>query len=77
MSPPADPRRPARRGWAQPRLAAALALWLLGSALALAAARVGIGAGLGTALAAGLVFGLAAGRRVDHRRLRVARRKAP
>ncbi len=54
-----------------------MAVWLLGSGLAVAAALGGIGLGLGTALAAGAAFGLASARRVDRRRIRVARGAKP
>ncbi|HQZ71752.1 MAG TPA: hypothetical protein PK826_10565 [Anaerolineae bacterium] len=77
MSAARPPRRRPSPFWAHPHLGQALALWLVGSGLAWLAARAGIGLGLGTALVTGAAFGLVAARRVDHRRLRVARRKAP
>lgn len=77
MSAARPPRHRSLPFGGHPRLGQALALWLVGSGLAWLAARAGIGLGLGTALVTGAAFGLVAARRVDHRRLRVARRKAP
>lgn len=70
-----DPRPPS--AWTHPRLGRVLALWLLGSAAAVLAARGSLVLGLATALAAGAAFGLASARRVDRRRMRVARRARP
>lgn len=73
--PQPDPRPPS--AWTHPRLRRVLALWLLGSAAAVLAARGSLALGLATALAAGAAFGLASARRVDRRRVRVARRARP
>lgn len=58
------PRGPSRGLWGP------LAIWALGSALAVLAAGYGLRLGLALALAAGLLFGSSAARRVDGRRRR-------
>lgn len=79
MSQKRDPRPGSRflAGWSHPRLGRAMALWLLGSAAAVLVAQESLSVGLASAIAAGAAFGLASARRVDRRRVRVARRTGP
>lgn len=79
MSQTRDPRPGPRflSGWTHPRLGRAMALWLLGSAAAVLFAQESMALGLAAAIAAGAAFGLASARRVDRRRVRVARRARP